>query len=686
MPPLWIVHRNPRQRAALVRLAAADETVVGAPGDPRFDSATPPRVVLLGLAGDLEAELEFARRALRRLRDSSWILVHEPSLAEEARRLFDIVTARFVPYPPEAAQLRAMIRDAEARPPASPLPLSARAGREALRARFSRWFADLDFPELLRALDPRLSDVPILVRGEPGTGRGTLARYLHAFGGTSEGALVHLPCSAETRAEDLLAMIATDARSHGAERDCTLWLEDVDRLSSQLQHRIEGWIDYGLPAGSVRAARLRWIATADEREHGGRRIGPGLLRALAGLSIRIPPLRERAAFLPNLANNTASAWCSARGEAVRRFGEDALAVLEEYPWPGNLRELEAVVAQSLAAGTSNPVVPEELRIDGAVLAPLDAEAIGTLLEDTPTPHAEPIPEEELIELDVSLVDEPDAELPIAEVVAEAEEAPPAVEAEPDEALPEVVAEPDEALPEAVAEPETPVEEPAAPAQPAAPFSDATLRRLADAVSHEVRNPLTAIRTFAELLPERYGDRDFRSRFASYVTDGVERVDRVIDALGKLASLGPPDRKPVDLSGLLEAALDARRQQIRDRHLLVLKELDPARPLALCDEEQMKFAFEVLLARALEMLPERGDLYLASRRHATGLRGAPSIRVLLRLQTPGRSAGPGQGLSPAENSLGLAIAEAVARAQGGSVAIAASDPNETLFLMDLPAEP
>jgi len=672
MPPLWIVHRDPRQRAALVRLAAADEAVVGAPGDPRFDSAAPPRVVLLGLAGDFEAELEFARRSLRRLRDCAWILLLEPKLAEEARRLFDLVAARFVGYPPDAALLRAMIRDAAERPPASPLPLSARAGRESLRARFSRWFADLEIPELMLALDPRLTDVPILVRGEPGTGRGTLARYIHAFGGGSEGALVHVPCSAETRAEDLLAAIAADARGPGAERDCTLWLEDVDRLPVELQRRLEGWIDYGPPSGSLRAPRLRWIGTADDREQPGRGIGPGLLRALAGLSIRIPPLRDRLTFLPNLANNTASAWCAARGEAPRRFGEDALAVLEEYPWPGNLRELEAVVAQSLATGTSNPVVTEDLRIDGAVLAPLEAESIGTLLEEAPLPHGGAAPDEEPIELEVPLVEEPEPaepEIPTALVEAEPEPEPePAVEAEPE-------------APALAAKPAAPPE----PA-PATSVSDATLRRLADAVSHEVRNPLTAIRTFAELLPERYGDRDFRNRFARHVTDGVERVDRVIDALGQLAALGPPDRKPVDVSKLLETALDARRQLIRDRHLLVLKELDPARPLALCDAEQMKFAFDVLLDRALEMLPERGDLYLASRRHAAGLRGAPSVRVLLRLQTPGRSAAPGQGLSPAENSLGLAIAEAVARAQGGSVAIATSDPNETLVLMDLPAQP
>jgi DNA-binding NtrC family response regulator len=679
---LWIVHRDPRQRAALVRLAAADEAIVGAPSDPRFASAAVPRVVLLGLAGDLEAELEFARRSLRRLRDCAWIVVHEQTRADEARRLFDLVAASFAAYPPDAAVLRAMIRAAAARPPASPLPLSARAGRETLRARFARWFADLELPELMRALDPRLADVPVLVRGEPGTGRGTLARYLHAYGGTSDGALVHLPCTAETRAESLLASIGAESHSHGAERDCTLWLEDVDRLPLELQRRIEGWIDYGPPAGSVRAARLRWIGTADAREWPGRGIEAGLLRALAGLSIEIPPLRDRLAFLPNLANNTASAWCTARGEAPRRFGEDALAVLEEYPWPGNLRELEAVVAQSLAAGTSNPVVPEDLRIDGAMLAPLDAESIGTLLEDAPARSGAAVPDEDAIELAVALVDGPeptDAERFTAEIEAEPEL--PAASADA-EAEPEFAAAAADAEAESAAAPPAAAAEPA----PAAPVSDATLRRLADALSHEVRNPLTAIRAFAELLPERHGDSDFRGRFARHVTDGVERVDRVIDALGRLAALGPPDRKPVDVSQLLETALDARRQQIRDRHLLVLKELDPERPLALCDPEQMKFAFEMLLDRALEMLPERGDLYLASRRHATGLRGGASVRVLLRLQTPGRSAVPGRGLSPAENYLGLAIAEAVARAQGGSVAIATSDPSETLFLMDLPAGP
>ena len=657
MTALWIIHREPRERAALARLAAVADAVVGAPGDPRFDAAAPPRVVLLGLAGDFEVELELVRRTRPRLGSSAWILVLDRRRIEEARALFDSLSARFVGYPPDASVLRQIIRDAGQRGPELPLPLSQRVGREALASRFSRWFADLELPELLRALDPRLAEVSVLVRGEPGTGRGTLARYLHAFGGTSDGALVHLPCSAGSRVEALLEALATQARSPRAERACSLWLEDVDALAPEVQRRVAGWIDYGLPPGLLRTGRLRWVGTAHDRDDPRCRIEPALARSLTGLEIAIPPLRERRAFLPNLANNTASAWCAARGEPKRRLGEDALAVLEEYPWPGNLRELEAVIGHSLAVSTSNPLHAEDLLIDGAGVAPIDAGAIGTLLEESyaeppPRPEREPRHEEETPRLpDFEREDgiEAPAEMPLPE-------APQVAPAEPPAPPPEA---------------------------PSPPTPDPTLRRIADAVSHEVRNPLTAIRTFAELLPERYEDREFRTRFARHVNEGVHRVDRVVDALGRLAALGPPDRKPVDVSALLEAALDARRERIHQRHLLVLKELDPARPLALCDPEQLRFAFDAMIDRALDMLPDRGDLYLASRSHATGLRGAPSVRVLLRLEAPGRAAAPAQGLSPAENSLGFAIAEAVARAQGGSVAISSAGATESVVVMDLP---
>jgi hypothetical protein len=130
--------------------------------------------------------------------------------------------------------------------------------------------------------------------------------------------------------------------------------------------------------------------------------------------------------------------------------------------------------------------------------------------------------------------------------------------------------------------------------------------------------------------------------------------------------------------------------IHERRLLVLKELDRSRPLALGDAEQLRFAFEALLPKCLDLVPERGDVYFASKHHDAGLRGMPSVRVLVRFRGPRaegkRGAAPVPGISPAENALELVVAEAVARAQGGALAIQAGEGDETVLVLDLPAPP
>jgi DNA-binding NtrC family response regulator len=94
--------------------------------------------------------------------------------------------------------------------------------------------------------------------------------------------------------------------------------------------------------------------------------------ALGGLTLRIPPLRERTAIIPGLIEEAAERFCRARAERTRHFDEAARRLLCEYPWPGNLRELEAVVIQSLAASSSDPLRPDDLEYAGSAFAPLDA--------------------------------------------------------------------------------------------------------------------------------------------------------------------------------------------------------------------------------------------------------------------------------------------------------------------------
>jgi DNA-binding NtrC family response regulator len=670
MHTLWIVHRDPQLRSAIARLAAAGgRTVLGAPSDPVFDREPAAQVVLLGVSEDFESELQFAHRASPRLPDATWILLAERDRVEEAQRLFDTLDPEVLGYPPDAHDLRERIRSATRRREPSPLPLSLRPSRDALGARVARWFADLELPELLRALDPQLTDVPVLITGEPGTGRSLLARYIHTFSGTAAGTYVELACAAHTSPEELQMAVSAAARGTRARPAGTLCFADVDRLSLSAQLRVRSWIEFTPPPGARRAGLARWVGTALDPG----RLESGLRQLLGGLCLHIPPLRERRQAVAPFANETTLAWCRSRAAQSRRLDPEAIAALEEYPWPGNLRELEAVIVQSLSAGSRDPVRAADLQHEGEPFAPGPVLESGAGME--PEPVVEAVAEEGTEPLSEAVFEEPS--LPIAETLLEDKDEPIAQtlmeETEAETALEH------EKLSEAESE-----ETPAA--------AEAALRRLASAVAHEVRNPLSTIRTFAQLLPKRYEDSEFRQQFAALVDQNVTRIEDVVTRLGRLASFAPPQSEFVDVAALLARILAARREIIRKRRLVVLQELDTQDPFAIGDTDQIRFAFEALINRCLTIVPEGGDIYVASHHHDAGLHGRPSMRVLVRLRASEREAEPGgeplapaaAGLSTAENALELAITETIVRAQGGAFTIDASDRQETVIVLDLPA--
>jgi len=626
MSTLWIVHRDPRLRGALAQLGGVEaEAVLGAPGDRLFEAARPAEVVLLGLAGDFEAELEFVHKFAARLRHASWLLIPERGDVAEVRRLFDTLPAEILPFPPDASALRRRLRQALRRRRAD--PLSERRARDALAARFGRWFADLELPEILRALDPQRSRLPLLIRGEPGTGRALLARYVHAFGGTTGGLFVLFPCEPTSTAGDVLAELARAGGALEAPSSLTICLEEVHRLPPGVQRRVQSWLEIAPPAVVPHASWLRWVGTADDDGEEDV-LTPGLAAALGGLVIRIPPLRERPGLVEPFAADAALAWAQNHGERPRRFSAEALESLRHYPWPGNLRELEAVLFRTLASRPEDPI-PAELLAFGELALPVPARpappAAAAPLEPAPAP------------------------------------APPA------------------ATPAAAAES-------ALPRAPSALLEEGEARRLAGAIAHEVRNALVPIRTFAGLLPERFDDAEFRRRFAEVVGADVRRIEGVLEQLAGFAELGAPRRTRVDMAALLDELLEGHRAEIEARRLLVLKELDRSQPFAEVDPAQLRLALGALLGKAFDLIAERGDLYLASKHSPTGLRGGPAVRVLLRFHSPGRVSplGAVEGVSLEETSLELFLADALVRAQGGILTVDTTDADETLILLDLPA--
>jgi DNA-binding NtrC family response regulator len=693
MATLWIVHREPSTRIAIARLAAVEESVLGGPADPVFDAAPAADVVVLGLGGDLEPELQFAHRTSRRLQGAAFILLAEGNQIPQVRRLFDTLECEILSYPPDAAALRDLIRAAPARRRGDPLPLSQRPARDSLASRFGRAFADLDLPQLLRALDPQLVDVPMLIEGEPGTGRALLARYVHSFSETASGPLAEVLCTPHTTPAEIVTALGAAARDARPRVPGSVCLYELERLTPAVQRRVHTWIEFAPPAGALQTRVTRWIGTV--RDPGG--LDPGLRQTLSGLQLRIPPLRDRPGAVAGVAQGSVDAWCQARGERARELSDDAIAALEEYPWPGNLRELEAVIVQSLSAGIADPLTAADLRYQGQPFVPRIAEPAGAT-----DPTRAPFPEEwrpgepEEFELEIEEIELPD-EMPIAQV--EPEEEPEIIDATPWlEPSPAEAAAADLEEEPAVTELELPAPdrvEPVVTLEEAATSEHASLPRLARAVAHEVRNPLTSIRSFAQLLSERHEDPEFREQFAKLVNQDTQRIEDVLRRLDRLAALAPPARAPVDVSAILQRILNAHRASIRERRLVVLQELDLEQPMAVGDADQLDFAFESLLDKSLRLVPEGGDLYIASKHHEAGVDGKPFVRVLLRLRGPEpASAGDGAGskggrqpvigLSSADHALELAIAETVVRAHGGALAVDTSDGEETVIVLDLPA--
>jgi len=126
--------------------------------------------------------------------------------------------------------------------------------------------------------------------------------------------------------------------------------------------------------------------------------------------------------------------------------------------------------------------------------------------------------------------------------------------------------------------------------------------LAASMSHEIRNPLVAIKTFAQLLPERFDDAPFRREFNEIVLGEVDRLDRIITQINNFAH--PPEvvLKPIDVSGPVEKALEIARSRFGvDGGVEVETLLPTDLPRVLGDESALAEAFAHLVANAAEAL-------------------------------------------------------------------------------------
>ncbi len=211
---------------------------------------------------------------------------------------------------------------------------------------------------------------PVLVTGESGTGKELLARGLHALGPQPNGPFVAVNCGALPRelAESELfghergSFTGAGARRPGWFEEAsggTLVLDEIGELPLDLQPKLLRVLESGRlrrigGTGEV-AVRARIVAMTLRNLEGEvqrRTFRPDLYYRLAGICLRLPPLRERRADIPKLAQRFLAEIAAEVGP--RELDEGALAALMKADWPGNVRELRNVVRRAAILTRGHP--------------------------------------------------------------------------------------------------------------------------------------------------------------------------------------------------------------------------------------------------------------------------------------------------------------------------------------------
>ena len=224
------------------------------------------------------------------------------------------------------------------------------------------------------------SDASVLLLGESGTGKGLLARTVHATSARAEGPFMQVDCGA-------IAASVFESELFGHERGAftgatrmrrgpvelsqggTLFLDEIGELPLELQPKLlrvlEERVVLRVGATVPVSVDVRIIAATHRKLED--MVARGEFREdlyfrLRVVEITVPPLRARRADLPALCAAVLPRVARRCGRAARPIAEPALARMMAYTWPGNVRELENVLERALVLGEGDMIEIEDLEL------------------------------------------------------------------------------------------------------------------------------------------------------------------------------------------------------------------------------------------------------------------------------------------------------------------------------------
>jgi signal transduction histidine kinase len=222
----------------------------------------------------------------------------------------------------------------------------------------------------------------------------------------------------------------------------------------------------------------------------------------------------------------------------------------------------------------------------------------------------------------------------------------------------------------------------AAAEPTRTETLADLGALAGELAHEIRNPLVALKSFLELLPERRDDPEIEARFLDVAREELRRAERLLDAMIDARRAGERREPPGEVALAVDAAATLLGPRARTRGVRIETRVEAGLPAVALGADALRQVLLNLLHNAVAASPRDARVVVAARR----ARGGVEISV----------ADEGPGLPPAGRAtervaqrpggLGLAITRRLLAGAGGSLAARSAHGSGALVRVWTPAAP
>jgi DNA-binding NtrC family response regulator len=258
--------------------------------------------------------------------------------------------------------------------------------------------APRDLPPSFIAVDPRTlrvvrlaelvaqRSIHLMILGEPGTGKETLARFVHERSARSSGPFEVVARGAALDDSEWDAAFGRAQGSQSAERGAdralgkggaeggTLYIDGLEALSDEAQAKLARRIE-ATPSEDI---RVIGGAPAEQAASGVPALRVDLVRSLSSFTLRMPRLRDRIGDIKPLAEHFARAAAARAGRAVPEISRGALARLEAHAWPLGVADLARTIEGAVLAAERGCIDEEHVEVLGVGAPPADDATHGRL--------------------------------------------------------------------------------------------------------------------------------------------------------------------------------------------------------------------------------------------------------------------------------------------------------------------